>query len=91
MALLERRSRYGLYHCVNSGYATWSAVARYSAAIAGVSDGRVRDIRMEDANLVAPRPRFAALSNAKLAAEGVAMPTWQDAIARYVRSRVERT
>jgi dTDP-4-dehydrorhamnose reductase len=41
---------------------------------------------MADVKLVAPRPRFAALSNAKLTGAGVAMPTWQDALARYVTS-----
>lgn len=41
---------------------------------------------MSDAGLLAPRPKFAALSNEKLAAQGVAMPTWQDALRRYVES-----
>jgi dTDP-4-dehydrorhamnose reductase len=34
----------------------------------------------------AKRPQFAALSNAKLARAGYAMPAWQDAIARYLSS-----
>ena len=36
---------------------------------------------MADAKLPAPRPKFAALSNARLAASGVEMPTWQSALA----------
>jgi dTDP-4-dehydrorhamnose reductase len=32
----------------------------------------------------APRPQYAALSNARLVATGVDMPTWQDALARYL-------
>jgi dTDP-4-dehydrorhamnose reductase len=32
----------------------------------------------------ARRPQYAALSNAKLAAAGVVMPTWQDALRRYL-------
>jgi dTDP-4-dehydrorhamnose reductase len=39
---------------------------------------------MADAGLAATRPLFAALSNAKLVAAGVDMPTWQDALRRYV-------
>ena len=39
---------------------------------------------MSQAKLRAPRPRFAALSNAKLASAGIPMPTWQDALARYL-------
>ena len=38
---------------------------------------------MADAGLLAPRPRFAALSNRKLLDEGIDMPTWQSALARY--------
>ncbi len=39
---------------------------------------------MADADLLAPRPKFAALSNAKLALCGIEMPTWQDALGRHV-------
>jgi dTDP-4-dehydrorhamnose reductase len=39
---------------------------------------------MADAALLASRPLFAALSNAKLTAAGIAMPTWEDALRRYV-------
>ena len=34
-----------------------------------------------------PRPRFCALSNRKLAAAGIEMPHWRDAVARYARLR----
>ena len=37
--------------------------------------------------LRAPRPRFCALSNRKLAAAGIEMPHWRDAVARYARLR----
>jgi dTDP-4-dehydrorhamnose reductase len=36
--------------------------------------------------LPAPRPRFCALSNEKLQAAGVVMPTWQEALARHLSS-----
>jgi dTDP-4-dehydrorhamnose reductase len=32
----------------------------------------------------APRPKHCALSNTKLAAAGIVMPTWQDAVRRHV-------
>ena len=34
--------------------------------------------------LRAARPLYCALSNEKLRAAGIEMPTWQDALARYV-------
>jgi dTDP-4-dehydrorhamnose reductase len=32
----------------------------------------------------ANRPKYCALANGKLAATGFTMPTWQDALARYL-------
>jgi dTDP-4-dehydrorhamnose reductase len=86
-ALITTRPPYGLYHCVNSGWTTWSGIGRELARLAGRPDAPIDEIRMDQANLLTPRPRFAALDNGKLKAAGVEMPTWQDALARYVRAR----
>ena len=90
-ALLARDAPYGLYHCVNSGWTTWSGVARELARLAGRPDAHVTDVPVADVPMRAPRPQFAALSNAKLTAAGVPMPTWQDALARYVAERAAVT
>lgn len=82
--LLDRESASGVYHCVNTGWTTWSGLARELAAIVGRPDAAIVDVAMTDAGLVAPRPKFAALDNAKLTAAGIAMPAWQDALRRYV-------
>ena len=82
-ALLERQAEPGLYHCVNSGATTWHELAQHIAAILGVQP-RLVPVRLADVPLRAPRPRYCALSNAKLAAAGVSMPTWQDALSRYL-------
>jgi dTDP-4-dehydrorhamnose reductase len=42
---------------------------------------------MADAGLRAARPHYCALANARLAGVGVTMPSWQDALARYLRER----
>lgn len=85
--LLERGSPPGIYHCVNTGCTTWADLARELARLAGRPDARIAAIPMADAKLLAPRPQFAALSNAKMAEQGITMPTWQDALARYTTSR----
>jgi len=83
-ALLDGQAPPGLYHCVNSGSATWSEVARELARLVDAPHAQIVDVPMASAALVAARPQYAALSNAKLAAAGVPMPTWQDALKRYV-------
>jgi dTDP-4-dehydrorhamnose reductase len=52
----------------------------------GVSP-RLLPVPVADVKLRAERPTYCALSNAKLAAAGVTMPTWQDAMARYLAGR----
>lgn len=87
LRLIERRPPAGLYHCVNSGLGTWLDLTEELARLAGRPEARIAPRLMSEARLVPPRPRFAALSNAKLAAAGIPMPAWQDALARYVQSR----
>jgi dTDP-4-dehydrorhamnose reductase len=85
--LLDRRPEAGVYHCVNSGYATWVDVAREIATLADRPDAPIEAVRIADARLKAPRPLFAALSNDKLRAVGITLPSWQDALSRYYRMR----
>lgn len=87
IALLERRSEPGLYHCVNSGAATWLDVAREAARVLSV-EPVLEIVSVADVTLPAARPRYCAMSNGKLAlATGFSMPTWQDALARYLLDR----
>jgi dTDP-4-dehydrorhamnose reductase len=83
--ILERGIAPGLYHCVNSGAATWVQVAEHAARVLGVPL-RTRPLTLESASLKARRPRYCALSNARLAASGVSMPSWEDALTRYLRA-----
>jgi dTDP-4-dehydrorhamnose reductase len=81
--LLDSDAPAGLYHCVNSGQCTWLEFALEMARLLGI-EPRVTPVRMADAHLRAARPKYCALSNDKLRAAGVAMPTWQHALARYL-------
>jgi dTDP-4-dehydrorhamnose reductase len=84
LALLERGSATGLYHCVNSGAATWLEVALEAARQLGV-EPRLEVITTADVTLPALRPRFCAMSNRKLcSAVGYEIPTWQQALTRYL-------
>ena len=84
--LVRTQPAFGVYHCVNTGHATWFEVGREIARRLGHTDAALTPIHVRDVPLPAARPRFAALSNAKLARAGFVMPSWQDAIARYLSS-----
>jgi dTDP-4-dehydrorhamnose reductase len=81
--LLDTGAAPGVYHCVNSGSATWHDVAVEAARVLGVTP-RLVGVTMDEVVLRAARPRYCALANAKLTRAGFEMPTWQDALARFL-------
>ncbi len=82
--VLKARPATGVYHCVNSGHATWLEVGQAIAKRLGQTDALLKPISVNDITLRAPRPQFAALDNAKLVSAGFTMPSWRDAIVRYL-------
>jgi dTDP-4-dehydrorhamnose reductase len=82
-AVIERELAPGLYHCVNAGAATWAQIAEQAARVMG-QPFRMKALTLESVTLAARRPRYCALSPARLASEGVVMPTWEDALGRYL-------
>lgn len=85
--LMADNCPYGTYHCVNSGWTSWTGLARELAVLVDRPEAALLEVRLADAELLTPRPRFAALSNERLRGLGIIMPTWQDALARYVAAR----
>ena len=84
--LVEAAAPFGLYHCVNSGHASWSQVGIELARLLGVA-ARLKPTTTDQVRFAAARPRFCALSNRKLASAGFDMPTWQDAVQRWLAVR----
>lgn len=82
--LLDIAAPAGLYHCVNDGAATWLEVATAVAGVLG-RDLHTTPLTLETVKARAARPKFCAMSPARLASLGVVMPTWQDALGRYLR------
>jgi dTDP-4-dehydrorhamnose reductase len=89
-ALVEGRAAAGLYHCVNSGHATWAEIAQRAASSIGVPL-RMCPLTLETARLRARRPRYCALSNAKLAAAGIPMRPWAEALDEFLRDPAQGT
>src|SRR5688572_24980558 len=82
---LVERGDPGLYHCVGTGHGTWLDVGHEIARIMGRErEARLTPMSVADVSLRASRPQFAALSNEKIS-RFAPMPTWQDALRRYLR------
>jgi dTDP-4-dehydrorhamnose reductase len=84
--LLELAPPDGVYHCVGSGSCTWAEFAQEAARLLG-RPPKLKPITLESVSLRARRPRYCALSNARLAAAGIPMPHWRDALSAYLRAR----
>ena len=87
-ALIESRAPWGTYHCVNSGSATWREVAEEAARRLGVPL-TVKELTLASIAAPARRPRFCAMSPARLASLGIVMPPWQDALQRFLANDLQ--
>lgn len=85
-ALFERDAPPGLYHAVNDGAVTWYDYARAALRGAGLDDS-VEAISYKDWRSPVRRPVFSALANARLRTLGVAMPSWESGLERYLAMR----
>ncbi len=74
----------GVYHCVNAGHGTWEDVAREAARLLGVIP-RLQLVTTDQVRLKAARPQYCALATRKLRASGFEMPSWRDALGRWVQ------
>lgn len=85
LALVARKSAPGVYHCVNTGAASWADVGRFVAGTLGADTALLTPTSVKDVQMRARRPVYCALSNARLVtALGRPMPDWQDAVRRYL-------
>jgi len=76
----------GVYHAVNAGTCSWYEFAREILRLAGI-DRRVVPIRSSELVRPAKRPANSVLDCGKLAALGVTLRPWQDALRAYLRER----
>ena len=76
----------GIVHVTNAGDCSWFEFAREIVKCTGLST-EVRSTSTERFARPAPRPAYSVMSAKSLEPYGIAMPTWQDALQRYMRER----
>ena len=83
--LAELKAR-GIFHAVNAGETTWHGFALEIARLLG-ADVDVEAVTTDAFPRPAPRPAYSVLDISRLTAVlGRPMPTWQDALARYLEA-----
>ena len=87
---LCRKDAAGIVHTTNTGDCTWFDFAKEIVAGAGMHT-RVLPTTTDRFPRPAPRPKYSVLSPASLQRYGIAMPSWQDALARYLKEREDQS
>jgi dTDP-4-dehydrorhamnose reductase len=83
---LCRKNASGIVHATNSEHCTWYEFAREVIAAAGLPT-EVRPTTSERMARPAPRPAYSVLSATSLHRYGIEMPSWKNALKRYLQER----
>ena len=83
---LCRTNGRGIVHVTNAGDCTWFEFAREIVRSAGL-ETIVRPVSSEKMARPAPRPAYSVLSAKRLRSFGIEMPSWRDALRRYLAER----
>jgi dTDP-4-dehydrorhamnose reductase len=83
---LCRKEASGIVHVTNAGDCTWFEFAKEIIGSAGLATA-VRPVSSQQMARPAPRPAYSVLSPARLQALGIDLPSWHDALRRYLEQR----
>lgn len=84
---LCRKNASGIVHVTNAGDCTWFEFAEEIVRNAGLPTA-VRPVSSQQMARPAPRPAYSVLSAARLHALGIELPSWTDALQRYMKDRL---
>jgi dTDP-4-dehydrorhamnose reductase len=76
----------GIYHLANEGECTWYEFTKAIYEIAGL-DVTVSPVDRGGMSGDMRRPLYSALANTKAGSLGIALPSWRDALERYIREK----
>lgn len=85
---LQKEIPYGIYHTTNLGFTTWYDFTKKIYEIAGISC-RVNPVTSEQFASAAKRPANSMLSKEKILEAGITVPSWEDALERYLKAEKE--
>lgn len=83
---LCRKHTSGIVHVTNSGDCTWFEFAREIVKGAQLQT-EVRPVSSQQMARPAPRPAYSVLAATSLRRYGIEMPSWEDALQRYLEER----
>ena len=85
---LEKKIPYGIYHATNLGFTTWYDFTRKIYELAKISCNII-PVTSEEFVRPAKRPKNSMLSKAKLLDVEIKIPSWEDALFRYLKTEMK--
>lgn len=83
--LVVKKPTPGIYHLVNEGYCS---LAKFSEEIIKASNKKTKIIPVRRGEGDLKRPMFSALYNGKAKRLGITLPSWKNAVSRYVKTLI---
>jgi dTDP-4-dehydrorhamnose reductase len=81
--------KYGLYHLTSEGECSWYEFTRHIFESAGI-EAKLSPVKSTEFASPVKRPSYSVLSKAKVRTLGFSLPSWKDALPRYLKQRAEK-
>jgi dTDP-4-dehydrorhamnose reductase len=78
--------KFGLYHLSSEGECSWYDFTRHIFACAGI-EAKLSPVKSTEFASPVKRPSYSVLSKAKYRALGLTIPSWKEALPRYLEER----
>ena len=85
---LNKKIDYGIYHATNQGFTTWYDFTKQIYDLVNINC-HVNPVTSEEFVTAAKRPKNSKLSKDKLISRGIEIPTFEDALKRYLKKELE--
>ena len=82
--------KYGLYHLSSEGQCSWYDFTRHIFDSAGIQ-AQLSPVKSSDFPSPVKRPSYSVLSKAKFQGLGLSIPSWKDALPRYLKERTKKS
>lgn len=86
---MEKQIPFGVYNSTNMGYTTWYDFTKMIYNLEGINC-KVIPVTSEEFKSAAKRPKNSQMSKSKLLKYGIKIPTYEDALKRYLKIEQEK-
>lgn len=86
---MEKQIPFGIYNSTNIGYTTWYDFTKMIYDLEGINC-KVTPVTSEEFKSAAKRPKNSQMSKSKLLKYGIKIPTYEDALKRYLKIEQEK-